>query len=325
MKNMLKKLAARLMRPGLVALDQRTQQIAAAAESSEQRLARLESHIEPGGSIGQRMAELEGLSRRTAQVLESLAGVTIEREKHREELSYWRWLFKSPEGRASLYAPPEEAFAYWQRERLRELARALELTHPGATEAQTDDALDAWCARQSAVEIGAGPYPALAAAPRWNRAVAVDPIARAYAEEGILPDAAGHVTYIEASGERIPLPASFADLVIIENALDHVSDPIAVLTEIRRLLRPGGLLWVLVDLSTYSDHMHPHPFDEARVRGLLRETGFEAVKDRVSDHKSHPKAYGEFRGLLRKPAESASRLPSGIEAKSVHEAAGLRR
>jgi hypothetical protein len=79
-----------------------------------------------------------------------------------------------------------------------------------------------------------------------------------------------------------------------------VSDPGAVLGEIRRLLRDGGLLWLLVDLSNYSDHMHPHPFNEERVRGLLNQAGFEPVKDRVSDHKSHPKAYGEYRGLLRK-------------------------
>jgi CheY-like chemotaxis protein len=33
---------------------------------------------------------------------------------------------------------------------------------------------------------------------------------------------------------------------------------------------------------------------------LLRREGFEPVKDRVSDHKSHPNAYGEYRGLLKK-------------------------
>jgi len=304
-KDLLKTLVARLMRPGLVDLDRTTRALAESAGRAEDRLERLERQAGAGGAIEQRLASLELVSNRTAHVLESLAGVTVERDKHREELAYWRWLFRTPEGRASLYAPPEEAFAFWQRERLRELARALGLVRAEAPESRADAALDAWCAQQSAVEIGAGPFPALAAAPRWKRAVAVDPIARAYAEEGILPDAAGHITYIEAPGERVPLAASFADLVIIENALDHVSDPAAVLTEIRRLLRPGGLLWVLVDLSTYTDHMHPHPFDESRIRALLRGAGFDVVSDRVSDHKSHPKAYGEYRGLLRKPDAAA--------------------
>jgi SAM-dependent methyltransferase len=274
LKERLKQLVSRVCRPALRGIETRLER------------------------IDERLGALEG-------ILERRAGVALDRDKYREELDYWRWLIKTDEGRASLYAPFEVAFGEWQRDRLRELASCLGLAGPGARGAALDLALDEWCESQSVVEIGAGPYPAVAAAPRWRRAVAVDPIARGYAEEGLLPEAAGHVTYLEAPGERVPLPAGFADLVIIENALDHVSDPAAVLTEIRRLLGDGGLLWLLVDLSTYSDHMHPHPFDEMRIKGLLRQAGFEPVKERVSDHKSHPKAYGEYRGLLRKPGNGA--------------------
>jgi SAM-dependent methyltransferase len=264
-KERFKHLVMRLMRPGVAGLEQRVEALA-------NQLALMEN------------------------VLERQAGVTLDRDKYREELAYWRWLIKTDQGRASLPAPFEQVFGGWQRDRLRELGRCL-----GLDGADPDSALDAWCRKQSVVEIGAGPYPAVAAAPAWRRAVAVDPIARGYAEEGLLPAAATHITYLEAPGERVPLPSGFADLLIIENALDHVSDPGAVLTEIFRLLRPGGLLWLLVDLSTYSDHMHPHPFDEGRVKGLLAGAGFTAINERVSDHKSHPKAYGEYRGLLRKP------------------------
>jgi SAM-dependent methyltransferase len=239
------------------------------------------------------------LDRLEHSIVEVVTGSIVGREKYREELEFWRWLLKTPEGRASLGRPPEDAFAEWQRDRLRELAGCLAFGNPG-TNGSLDEALDAWCASQSAIEIGPGPYPALAAAPRWKRAVAVDPLARGYAEEAMLPAAAEHIVYLEASGERIPLPAGCADLVIIENALDHVSDPAAVLSEIRRLLRVGGLIWLLVDLSNYSDHMHPHPFNEARIRTLLKAAGFETLSERVGDHKSHPKAYGEYRALLRK-------------------------
>jgi SAM-dependent methyltransferase len=291
LKGMLKKLVARLMRPGLVELDRRVDESSRLGADAVTRLDRLEQRLSED-----RWSALERQCSQIAGSLEALTGATIERDKHREELAYWRWLFKTEQGRSSLYAPPEEAFAHWQRERFLDLGRALGL------HAEAD--VDAWATEQSAVEIGAGPYPALAAAPRWKRAVAVDPIARGYVEEGILPPTAGHITYIEAPGERIPLPAEFADLVVIENALDHVSDPAAVLKEIYRLLRPDGLLWLLVDLSDYSDPMHPHPFNEARIRSLLADGGFEVATDRVSDHKSHPKAYGEYRGLLRKPAHA---------------------
>ncbi len=319
MKELLKKLVARLMRPGIHAVDERTREIAHRATSTGEGVERIERAL--AGPVDERLGRLERRLESTQRVLECMAAATLEREKHQEEMGYWRWLFKTPDGRASLGVAPEDAFARWQRERLLELALALGLGTPDGE--GTDEALDAWCASRSAVEIGAGPYPCLAAAPRWLRAVAVDPIARAYAEEGILPAAAGHITYIECPGERIPLPAAFADLVIIENALDHVSDPAAVLTEIRRLLRPDGLLWLLVDLSTHTDHMHPHPFDETRVRGLLTAQGFEVITDRVSDHKSHPKAYGEYRGLLRR-AGAGQTAPVPVLEVVVPESARVR-
>jgi SAM-dependent methyltransferase len=268
-KQLLKHFAARLVRPGVHGIDQKADE----------------------------------LLRRLDALREALPGAGGYTDKHRAELAYWRWLIKTDEGRRSLWAPFDVAFGAWQRDRLLDLGEFLGLYGSDrARQADPGEAIDAWCQDRSVLEIGAGPYPAIAAAPRWKRAVAVDPIAKGYVEEGLVPAAASHITYIEAPGERIPLPAGFADLVIIENALDHVADPAAVLAEIRRLLGPGGLLWLLVDLSTYSDQMHPHPFDEARLRGLLRQAGFAPVKDRISDHKSHPNAYGEYRGLLR-PAE----------------------
>lgn len=238
------------------------------------------------------------LDRMEHAILEQLERARMPAQKYEEELGFWRWLVKTPEGQKKLGGPFEQVFGRWQRQRLLELGERLGL----ATEA----ALDAWCEGQSVVEIGAGPYPAVAAAPAWRRAVAVDPLAKGYAREGLLPAGCAGVTYIDAPGEHVPLGSEFADLVIIENALDHVADPEAVVAECRRLLRPGGLLWLLVDLSEHRDHMHPHPFSESRVRGLLAGGGFEVMHDRVSDHKSHPQAYGEYRGLLRKPVVPAS-------------------
>ncbi|MBL9032704.1 MAG: class I SAM-dependent methyltransferase [Phycisphaerae bacterium] len=274
-RHTLKQMLARLGRPALVEVTARVGNLDAAmaahASDTADRLARIEA------SLG------------------ALAGATLAQEKYREELGFWRWLITTEAGRRSLPAPFEVVFGQWQRDRLRELARWLDLGEDDALDA----ALDRWCEARSAIEIGAGPYPCLAAAPRWRRAVAVDPIARGYAEEGLIPASAGHVVYVEAAGERLPLPSGSADLVVVENALDHVTNPAAVLAEARRVLRSDGLLWLLVDLSTHTDHMHPHAFDERSIRGLLASCGFESVRDRVSDHKSHPKAFGEYRGLLR--------------------------
>lgn len=213
--------------------------------------------------------------------------------KYRDELVYWESVVKR-DSVQNLGGPFEQVYGGWQRDRIAELGQFL--GHDGAEETAR------WCASRSAVEIGAGPYPSIAVA-RWLRAVAIDPLADGYTAEDLLPKEChcDEVTYLAAPGEAVPLPSGFADLVVIENALDHVHDPRVVVREIRRLLKPGGLMWLLVDLMEYRDHLHPNPFSEQTLRALLAAEGFAVVKDRVSAHKSHPQAYGEYRGLLVKP------------------------
>lgn len=215
-------------------------------------------------------------------------------EKYRGELAYWVSFVRQPELFPQIEDGYERAFARWQRDRVLELGEFLGL--------DGEAALDAWCAEQAAVELGPGPFPMLAAA-RWRTAVAVDPIADGYVAEGLLPTNAhvDEVVYLAAPGEAVPLPSGRADLVVIENCLDHVSDPKRVMSEIVRLLRPGGLVWLLVDLMDYSDAMHPHSFGEPKLRALIESSGLTSVRDEVrDDHKSHPEAYGEYRALLRK-------------------------
>lgn len=212
--------------------------------------------------------------------------------KYRGELEFWVNLVKRPENLPGVDIVYEREFLTWQRDRLDELADWI-----GA------DDVGNWCAARTAVELGPGPYPMICVA-QWRRAIAVDPLADGYVAEDLLPSNAhvDEVVWVAAPGEHTPLPAGHADLVVIENCLDHVSDPARVIAEIRRLLRPGGLVWLLVDLMTYTDAQHPHAFSEEKLRSLLAANGFEVVRDRVrDDHKSHPNADAEYRALLRKP------------------------
>ena len=219
--------------------------------------------------------------------------VSIEQTtKYRGELEFWVNLVKHPENLPGIDLVYEREFGTWQRDRLAELGEWLGV-----------DDVERWCAERTAVEFGPGPYPMICVA-RWRRAIAVDPLADGYVAEGLLPSNAHveGVVWVAAPGEHTPLPAEHADLVVIENCLDHVSDPARVVAEIRRLLRPGGMVWLLVDLMTYTDAQHPHAFSEQRLRSLLAGSGLEVVRDRVrADHKSHPNADAEYRALLRKP------------------------
>lgn len=316
LKARLKALAMRAMRPGLLDTNQSLQALAARAAETAAQLNRIEQDLsrcspsstnptQPGsfafwrGGITGRAIDAAG---RPSPELTA---------KYLDELTFWDNFVKH-DAQKTMNVPFEQVYGGWQRGRMNELREFLALPSP--------EAFQAWCRDRSAVEIGAGPYPSIATA-QWKRAVAIDPLADGYTAQGLLPKDCfcDEVTYMASPGEAVPLPSGFADLAVIENCLDHVDNPRSVLREIKRLLKPGGFLWLLVDLMDYKDHMHPNPFNEARLREMLAGEGFTVARDRISDHKSHPQAYGEYRGLLvsgPKPSTTQQTSDHGQETRT---------
>ncbi len=216
----------------------------------------------------------------------------------RKELTYWAGVVRGAD--PDFPGDFRETFERWQRTRLYELGERLGLAGDFAPGEPIAGRMAEWCAERTAVEIGSGPYPAVAAA-RWRRAVAVDPLSDGYFAEGLVPPEAERVAFLAASGENVPLPDAVADLVIAENCLDHVVAPPLVGAEMARLLLPGGLAWVLVDVLDHPDELHPHAMDETKARAILEEAGLELVWGEVWDGHSHPNARGQWRALLRRP------------------------
>ena len=64
----------------------------------------------------------------------------------------------------------------------------------------------------------------------------------------------------QGAAEELPYEAGSFDLVILDNVLEHVRDQNRTLTEIRRVLRPNGLLYIVTPkpLSLYSLWNDPH-------------------------------------------------------------------
>lgn len=65
----------------------------------------------------------------------------------------------------------------------------------------------------------------------------------------------------------IAFPAEYFDAVFVRNVLEHVLEPEALIEELRRILRPGGLLRLVVP----NGHTEIRPFDAANRRNELAE------------------------------------------------------
>lgn len=70
-----------------------------------------------------------------------------------------------------------------------------------------------------------------------------------------------------ADAAAIPLPTDYADAIICTETLEHVSDPKAVVSEIYRLLKPGGVVVGSVPFL-YPVHADPYDFQRFAPEGL---------------------------------------------------------
>ena len=107
-------------------------------------------------------------------------------------------------------------------------------------------------------------------------------------------------------GQAIPLGDASVDCAMLTEVLEHCPQPGHVLTEVCRVLKPGGFLFLTVPVIWT---MHDIPFDEFRytpfaLRRLLGEAGFP--EPRIEATGGRNAALAVFLGLwaLRRPVET---------------------
>ena len=130
-------------------------------------------------------------------------------------------------------------------------------------------------------DIGSGPFPTLLVFENCER-YCIDHLIEAYESLGFpLKPFKSDVHFLNAKSESIPVPNSFFDAVISRNALDHVDDFSRTALEIRRVLRPGGILHILVNYHrptptephVLNDSVIMSEFSELKLRKLLELHG----------------------------------------------------
>jgi SAM-dependent methyltransferase len=165
------------------------------------------------------------------------------------------------------------------------------------------------------IEVGSGPVGVCTFFPGAER-LAVDPLMDQYSSHPAFAKARDpEVKYLQGVRERLPSPSSHYDLAIIENCIDHVHDVDAVMRELSRVLKPGGILYLTVNNRSWAgyfvhrllsrlkiDRGHPHTFTPGRTRDLIRQSGFQLRDIEVGSYLQATRtdlASGKARDLLK--------------------------
>jgi 2-polyprenyl-3-methyl-5-hydroxy-6-metoxy-1,4-benzoquinol methylase len=110
---------------------------------------------------------------------------------------------------------------------------------------------------------------------------------------------------INAAGEALPFPDAHFDVVMCVDVLEHVRDPEALVAEVSRCLKPGGLCQITaINRFAFRDpHYHarfvnylPRRLSDAYLRLAGRSKESALFKDRQSLREMH---YYTYRGLER--------------------------
>lgn len=89
------------------------------------------------------------------------------------------------------------------------------------------------------------------------------------------------IELIKGDLARVPLPDGSVDLIMSRSVMEHVTDPLAVYTELGRLLRPGGrLIFLTANLWDYAALIAKaipnrfHPWIVSRTEGRAEQDVF---------------------------------------------------
>jgi len=81
-------------------------------------------------------------------------------------------------------------------------------------------------------------------------------------------------------GKGLPLKDASADILVLSNVLEHMAQPLVLLQECRRILKPGG---VLLGAVPFLIEVHQRPYDfyrytDVALEKLLQESRFSRVE-----------------------------------------------
>lgn len=110
---------------------------------------------------------------------------------------------------------------------------------------------------------------------------AIDPLMNHYEKYGLIKSNE-RLIFVPEKGETTGLEDNSLDMVFSLNAIDHVENPLSVIKEVRRILKPSGYFLIschvlysvfspVSPIFKYVDKNHPHHFTENYLKKLLEK------------------------------------------------------
>lgn len=124
------------------------------------------------------------------------------------------------------------------------------------------------------IDIGSGPTGILTRLQAKEK-IAVDPLP--------IDSTDPSIKRIKARGEEIPLDDQTADCVFLYNVLQHVMMPEKVLDEGLRILKSGGIFYILEQLNLPTDPSHPHSLKLEMFDNWISKNNFKIIKKTVEN------------------------------------------
>ena len=158
---------------------------------------------------------IESFVQRSGKILSGL-GLNV---KRLYELSYWRWR----------YFREKELSNSWYQNLFTDIVNVDRETY----------------SEKIVIDIGCGPRGSLEWLDDANIRVGVDPLMADYLKFNVVNHSS---CYVASQAENLPFQSSVVDMVTSFNSLDHVDDLMQTLSEVERVLTPGGLFVVMVEI-----------------------------------------------------------------------------
>jgi ubiquinone/menaquinone biosynthesis C-methylase UbiE len=96
------------------------------------------------------------------------------------------------------------------------------------------------------------------------------------------------VAVLQAAGEHLPIESASFEIVRLKEVLEHVQQPLALASEMRRVLQHGGTFIAYVPTqwsqlypfpaNFYDDYTHVRAFSRVGLLRLLEDAGFADIK-----------------------------------------------